>query len=142
MALRTLVVSSLCAFGLSIAAANADSVAYRASLKGSQEVPPNTTSGTGTADVSFDTATKTLTWKVTYSGLTGPATMAHIHGPAAPGQNAPVVIAFKNPNSPIEGSQVITDAQAADLAAGKLYINVHTAENKGGEIRGQLEPVK
>jgi hypothetical protein len=118
--------------------AKAETVTYNVELKGSQEVPANDTTGTGAAAVTYDSATKLLTWKVTYSGLSGPATAAHIHGPAEPGKNAPVVIGFPKPESPIEGSATLTDAQAADLAAGKLYINVHTAANKGGEIRGQL----
>ena len=120
------------------AGASAETISYKAELKGSQEVPANDTKGTGTAAVTYDTATKSLNWKVTYSGLTGPATAAHIHGPAEAGANAPVAIGFAKPDSPIEGSATLTDAQAADLAAGKLYINVHTAANKGGEIRGQL----
>jgi hypothetical protein len=120
------------------AGASAETVAYKAELKGSQEVPANDSNGTGTAAVTYDTATKTLKWAVTYSGLSGPATAAHIHGPAEPGKNAGVLVPFPKPDSPIEGSATLTDAQAADLAAGKLYVNVHTAANKGGEIRGQL----
>jgi hypothetical protein len=120
------------------AGASAESITYKAELKGSQEVPPTESKGTGTAKLSYDKATKTLKWTVTYSGLSGPATAAHIHGPAEPGKNAPVAIGFAKAESPIEGSATLTDAQAADLAAGKFYINVHTAANKGGEIRGQL----
>jgi CHRD domain len=70
--------------------------------------------------------------------VSGPATAAHIHGPAEAGKNAGVVIGFAKPDSPIEGSATLIDAQTADLAAGKLYINVHTAANEGGEIRGQV----
>jgi CHRD domain len=120
------------------AGASAETITYKAELKGSQEVPANDSKGTGTATLSYDTASKTLKWKVTYSGLSGPATAAHIHGPAEAGKNAGVVIGFAKPDSPIEGSATLTDAQTADLAAGKLYINVHTAANKGGEIRGQV----
>lgn len=123
---------------LSISAAFAQTVTYKVDLKGSEEVPPNTSKGTGTADVTYDPTTKLLKWKVTYSGLTGPATAGHIHGPAEPGKNAPVVIPFAKVESPIEGSATLTDAQATELKDGKLYINIHTAENKGGEIRGQL----
>jgi len=101
-------------------------------------VPATTSKGAGSASLSYDTATKMLSYKVTYSGLTGPATMGHIHGPAEIGKNAPVAIPFASPASPIEGSATLTDAQAADLLAGKMYVNVHTAENKGGEIRGQI----
>jgi hypothetical protein len=77
-----------------------------------------------------------LTWKVTYSGLTGPATR-YSHGPAEAGKNAPVVVPFKDAASGAEGSATLTDAQAADLMA-KMYINVHTEANKGGEIGGQV----
>ena len=111
----------------------------KATLDGKSEVPPNTSAGTGTADIDYDKATKKLTWKLTYQGLTGPATAGHFHGPAEPGKNAGVAIAIPNAtSSPVEGSATLTDAQAADLAAGKYYVNVHTAANPGGEIRGQV----
>jgi hypothetical protein len=111
----------------------------KAMLDGKSEVPPNATTGTGTADIDYDAATKKLTWKLTYSGLSGPATAAHFHGPAEPGKNAGVAVAIPNAaSSPAEGSATLTDAQAADLAAGKYYVNIHTAANPGGEIRGQV----
>jgi hypothetical protein len=117
----------------------ADTITFHAKMDAASEVPPKTSSGTGTATVTLDTAAKTITYNVTYSGLTGPATMAHIHGPAAPGANAGVVVPFKAPvTSPITGTATLTDAQIADLEAGKYYTNVHTAANPGGEIRGQL----
>ena len=81
---------------------------------------------------------KKLTWKGSYTGLTGPATAAHFHGPAETGKNAGVAVPIAPATSPLEGSATLTDAQAADLMAGKWYVNVHTAANKGGEIRGQL----
>jgi hypothetical protein len=108
-------------------------------LDGASEVPPNTSPGKGTADVDYDAASKKLSWKLTYSGLTGPATAAHFHGPAEAGKNAGVAVAIPGAtSSPAEGSAVLTDAQAADLMAGKYYINVHTAANPGGELRGQV----
>jgi hypothetical protein len=115
---------------------------YKADLKGSQEVPANDSKGTGAAELTYDPATKKLAWKVTYSGLSGPATGAHIHGPADPGKDAPVAIKFENPASPIVGSATLTEAQAADLQGGKWYVNVHTAQHKSGEIRGQAMPAK
>ncbi len=118
--------------------AQAEVVKYKVALKGADEVPANSSKGTGTAEISYDKAAKKLSWKVTYSGLTGAATAGHIHGPAEAGKNAGVVVPFTAAASPIEGSATLTDAQAADLLAGKYYINIHTAENKGGEIRGQL----
>jgi hypothetical protein len=116
----------------------AETLTYKVPLTAASEVPANNSKGVGTADITFDTATKKLTWKVSYSGLTGPATMGHFHGPAEPGKNAGVVLAFANPASPIQGSTTLTDAQAADFMAGKWYVNVHTSQNKGGEIRGQV----
>ncbi|NVN84748.1 MAG: CHRD domain-containing protein [Rhodopseudomonas sp.] len=117
----------------------ADKMAMKATLNGASEVPPNTTAGKGTADVNYDTASKMLSWKVTYSGLTGPATAAHFHGPAEAGKNAGVAVPIPDiAKSPAEGSATLTDAQAADLMAGKYYVNIHTEANKGGEIRGQV----
>jgi len=117
----------------------ADKMAMKATLNGASEVPPNTTAGKGAADITYDTASKMLSWKVTYSGLTGAATAAHFHGPAEAGKNAGVAVPIPNiAKSPAEGSATLTDAQAADLVAGKYYVNIHTEANKGGEIRGQV----
>jgi len=111
----------------------------KATLDGKSEVPPNASAGAGTADIDYDAAAKKLSWKLTYSGLSGPPTAAHFHGPAEAGKNGGVAVAIPNAtSSPAEGSAVLTDAQAADLLAGKYYINVHTAANPGGEIRGQV----
>src|ERR1700761_5446585 len=65
---------------------------FKADLKGSSEVPPNSSAGAGSVTMTYDPATKELTWDGTYSGLTGPVTAAHIHGPAEPGKNAGVVL--------------------------------------------------
>ncbi len=112
---------------------------FKATLNGKSEVPPNASTGTGTADIDYDPASKKISWKLTYSGLTGPAKAAHFHGPAEPGKNAGVVLAIPGATkSPAEGSATLTDAQAAELEAGKLYVNVHTEANPGGEIRGQV----
>ena len=111
----------------------------KATLDGKSEVPATTSSATGTADLNYDAASKKLSWTVTYSGLSGPATAAHFHGPAEAGKNAGVAVAIPNAAaSPVKGEATLTDAQAADLLGGKLYINIHTAANPGGEIRGQV----
>ncbi len=119
--------------------AQADQITFKADLASAAEVPPVTSPGKGSATASLDTTTKTLTWTVTYSGLSGPATAGHIHGPAALGANAGVLVPFSGDlASPIKGSATLSDAQVSDLEAGKLYVNLHTAANKPGEIRGQL----
>ena len=108
-------------------------------LSAAQEVPPVESAAVGTADITYDDATKMLTWTVEYSGLTGAATAAHFHGPAKEGENAGVAIPIDDLESPMEGSATLTDEQAQQLADGLLYINVHTAANPKGEIRGQVK---
>lgn len=124
------------------APATAETLTFKTQLSGSKEVPPNTATGKGEVTATYDTATKTLSWKGDYSGLTGPATMAHIHGPADPGKNAPIVIPiFMNPGaakSPFEGSAKLSERQEQQLLAGELYVNIHTEAHKPGELRGQL----
>jgi hypothetical protein len=116
----------------------AEVMKMKATLSGAAEVPPNTSPATGQASLDYDSVTKKLTWNVTYTGLTGPATAGHIHGPAAAGANAGVVVPFASATSPISGSATLTDAQATELLAGRMYINIHTDAHKGGEIRGQI----
>ena len=117
-------------------AARGEELKFKADLASG---PGIVSSGKGTATATLDTATKTLAWDVEYSGLSGPATAAHIHGPADPGKDAGVVVPFTGSlASPIKGSAILTDAQISQLESGKWYINIHTAANKAGEIRGQL----
>ena len=117
----------------------AEMMTMKVTLDAAQEVPPNDSAGKGTADVSFDTESKKLDWTLEYSGLTGDASAAHFHGPAAKGENADVAVPIEDPTSGAKGSATLTDAQAADLTAGRYYINVHTAAHPDGEIRGQVE---
>ena len=117
----------------------AEMMTMKVTLDAAQEVPPNDSAGKGTADVSFDTESKKLDWTLEYSGLTGDASAAHFHGPAAKGENADVAVPIEDPKSGAKGSATLTDAQAADLTAGRYYINVHTAAHPDGEIRGQVE---
>ena len=95
--------------------------------------------GTGTVEATYDTAAKKLMWTITYSALSGPATAAHFHGPAAATANAPPVVPISGSlASPIKGEATLTDAQAADLQAGRWYLNIHTAAKPDGELRGQV----
>jgi len=115
------------------------STALTARLAGSSEVPAVMSDATGTVEAALTPSSNVLTWKVTYAGLSGAATAAHFHGPAMAGQNAGVVVPITgNLASPIVGSAVLTPSQAAELSAGKWYVNVHTAAYPGGEVRGQV----
>jgi hypothetical protein len=135
-ALAAVALSALLFTGVS---AFAEMLSYEADLKASTEVPPNDSKGTGAVDASYDTTSRKFSWTITYSGLTGPATGAHFHGPAAANANAPPVVPLSgNLASPIKGDAALTDAQAADLQAGRWYFNVHTAAHKDGELRGQI----
>jgi hypothetical protein len=127
-------------------AAHAETNSVTVQMTEAQEVPPHQGAGAGTAILTLDPATKTVSWKITWHDLTSPAIMAHIHGPASPTTNAPPVV-WLSPkgkmdplSNPLDGSAKLTDAQWADLMSGKDYINVHTTTNKGGEIRGQVSP--
>jgi hypothetical protein len=115
---------------------------FKADMNGASEVPAVQTAGKGTLTASYDPATKVLTWEGSFSGLSGPATAAHFHGPAEAGKNAGVAIWISEKgqplSSPFKGQATLTDAQADDLQKGMLYANVHTDANKGGEIRGQV----
>jgi hypothetical protein len=134
----TLAAIGLLATALTWGYSQAATETFHGTLSGAAEVPPVPGSGAGTASVNFDPATKMVTYSVTYTGLSGPAAAAHIHCGAAAGANSGVAVAFPSAASPITGSATLTDAQAADLEAGKCYVNVHTATNKGGEVRAQL----
>ena len=137
-------VGSLIAAGLAFASASAAEHKLKATLNSASEVPANTSTGKGSAEITVNDATKEVSWKVTFEGLTGDASAAHIHGPAAAGANAGVIQALGTPGagvkSPLEGKATLTDAQIADILGGRTYVNVHTVANKGGEIRGQLAP--
>jgi len=139
--LRPALAALACAGALALASpATADMMKMKADLKASNEVPPTKSDGKGSVDVTYDSASKTLSWKGTYSGLTGPATAAHFHAGEA-GKNGGVVVPiFAGPTakSPFEGSKQLTDAQASQLMAGGWYVNIHTDANKAGEIRGQV----
>ncbi len=114
---------------------SAETMQFTADLQASSEVPPNDSGATGTADVTIDTDTKTVSWKLSYDGLTGDATAVHIHGPAAEGENAAPIV----PMDPMmDGSGDITEEQIGTIQDGKAYVNVHTAQYPDGEIRGQL----
>jgi hypothetical protein len=115
-------------------------------LSGADEVPPVQTPGRGIATLAYDPETRELQWTLEFNDLMGPATMAHFHGPALPGKNAPPVIWINEkgvaPVSPVKGSAVLTPEQAKDFTGGEWYVNVHTPNNPSGEIRGLIPAMK
>ena len=142
--LMTAIAGTAFALALAVGApANAAVMSFKADLTGAQETPPNDSKGKGAVDAAYDPATKTLTWTITYSDLTGPASAAHFHGPAAAGAKAAPVVPIKGDlKSPIKDTAILTDEQAKDLQAGMWYFNVHTAKFPDGEIRGQMKTTK
>jgi CHRD domain len=129
-----------------VSVAKAAPMTINVPLTGAQQVPPVQTNGSGTATLTYDPDTRHLTWSVTYSGLSGDATMAHFHGPAAAGKNAGVLIWISKRGqaaaSPLTGETTLTPEQAQQFMAGDWYVNVHTKDHPGGEIRGQVVPPK
>jgi hypothetical protein len=116
---------------------------FDASLTGAQEVPPTASQGTGFGTVLLNNALTQITVNLEWFNLTAPATVAHIHGPAAPGTNAPVIFSLSGVPAATSGAIpeqtfAITPAQVADLEAGLFYFNIHTSNFPGGEIRGQI----
>jgi hypothetical protein len=107
-------------------------------LSGADEVPPvsATGSGSGTIRVNSD---GTVSGSVTTTGVEG--TMAHIHQ-AAKGQNGPVIIPLTKSGDTytVPAGAKLNESQQKAYTDGNLYVNVHTAKNKGGEVRGQLTP--
>lgn len=113
------------------------------SANGSQEVPAVSTSATGNLSGNYNSRTNVLNYTVTWTGLSGLATVAHFHGPADPGENASPVVdlnitANTAMNGQASGSATLTDAQEEALLSGEWYYNIHTALNVNGEIRGQV----
>src|SRR5437899_9411800 len=137
--LRSSLTALACAAALASAGPSmAANVNLKADLKASSEVPPTDSKGNGSVTATFDTASKKLSWKGSVSGLSGPATAAHFHSGEA-GKNGGVAVPIAGADKgSFEGSATLTDAQANELMAGKWYVNVHTAANKGGEVRGQV----
>lgn len=113
----------------------AGKTSFTADLKGTSEVPATDSTASRKADATYDDSTESLTWTITYSGLSGPATAAHFHGPAREGEIAGPMITISPLASPVKRAAVLTDDQSKALTGGTVYINVHTAKYPNGEIR-------
>jgi hypothetical protein len=111
---------------------------FAAALTGASEVPPVMTDLAGTATFILDTTSGLLNLHLVHNVLD--ATAAHVHGPAMPGMNAPVLVPISPPGPDVSVSATLTATQVSHLYAGLLYINVHNAAHPGGVIRGQILP--
>lgn len=112
-------------------------ILFSANLSGSQEVPSNLSPATGFGSVLLSDDQTSITVSLNFSGLLAAQTAAHIHGPAAPGVNGPIV--FPLPLGQVSNAVfAITPAQAASLMNELFYFNVHSQLFRGGEIRGQI----
>lgn len=108
-------------------------------LAGDQEVPPVKSAGSGSGMITIGTD-KSVSGSVTTKGISG--TAAHIHE-APPGKNGPVIIPLTKEGDntwKVKDGAKLSDVQLKSFEAGNLYVNVHTAANPGGELRGQLKP--
>ena len=133
----TIASAAACVALLAASPLKAETVNLKANLSPSEEVPPTNSKGSGSVTATYDTASKKLSWQGSYKDLSGPATAAHFHS-GEKGKNGGVAIPIAPATSPLKGEATLNDQQAADLMAGKLYVNVHTEANKAGEIRGQV----
>jgi hypothetical protein len=131
--------------------AQADVLWFHTQLRGANEKIPNSVPATGYATVELDTVAKTVRYRVVFSGLSGPVTLPHyhgpklpdvmFHGPKLPGMKAPqLFFIIYHPTSPMTGMKRVNDRQIAELKAGEWYVNIHTARYPAGEIRGWLHP--
>jgi hypothetical protein len=112
-------------------------VVFSDPLTGANQVPAISSPGKGTAGGTFNKDTNVLTYTITYSDLTGPATLGHFHL-GTPGTTGAPFITFKNLASPITGTETLTAAQRDEMLKGNMYANIHTAAFPAGEVRANV----
>ncbi len=136
--LNNFLVAALFVFAISISA-NAET--FTANITGAQEVPANASTATAYGRVFVNETAGTLSYTVVFSGLTSNQTASHIHAPGVVGVNGPIIInlgAVGGTSGTISGTAAITPTQLELMRSQQTYINIHTADFPGGEIRGQL----
>ena len=125
---------------IAVTPASGEILHFRAKLAPSPEAPPSQRSGGGLAELTLDTDSKILSWKVSYTGLSGPLIGAHFKAPPEPGSTAGATINLASPlANPVISSTRLNDIQIGDLRAGLWSVNLLTAKCPRGEIRGDLE---
>ena len=123
---------------------NEDRYKLSGTASGAAERPnPVTSNGTGTISGTYHLENNLLEYSINWSGISGAPTGMHFHGPADVNTAASVALAITVPSGAgtsgtVTGSATLSDAQEADLLAGKWYYNIHTDTYKAGEIRGQV----
>lgn len=141
---KTIILLSLAVCAICATTASAQQK-FNAFLNGAQQVTSVNTPAAGTGVVTLNTAQNEITVTLTYSGLTGDAFAAHIHGTAGIGQNAPVLFNFQGvsgTSNTVTGVFSVTPQDVGALRSGRFYFNVHTPNFPNGEIRGQIQSVK
>jgi hypothetical protein len=118
---------------------------FQAPTRGMNEVPPNPSTATGFGTVALSPDQTTITVNYSWTGLSAPASAAHIHGPAGPGTNASVLFGFSGVPAATSGSIpeqtfAINATQLGYLTNGLLYMNIHNATYPNGEMRAQVLP--
>ena len=112
-------------------------------LDAASVVPPARSSGSGQIDALYDSSTRVLRWKASWTGLSGVITGVQFHGPAMNGETAPASMIWPGPFGPrYEGRATLTPQQAVDLLDGRWYVNVMTNTYPSGEVRGQMRIVR
>lgn len=125
---------------LAVTSAPAEILHFRARLAPPSEAPSGERGGAGVADLILDTDSKILSWRVAYSGLSGPLIGAHFKAPPSPGAAAGATLELAPPlTNPVVASAHLNDIQIGDLRAGLWSVNLLTAKCPHGEIRGDLE---
>lgn len=139
--LAALLLGSLAVLSLSTPASALGVHSFTFQLSGAQEVPPVASGGSGACTVTLDDVTGAVTVSGVYTGLTSNATLAHIHGPAAVGVNAGVLVSLTQTggtSGTVSGGGTLSPANVNNLLNGLTYVNVHTVNHGGGELRGQI----
>jgi hypothetical protein len=146
MAVNTLVASALGA-AICVTPASADTLEpFTAVLNGAQETPPVQSPSQGVALLTLNKDNLNLCYAISYSPLGGTETVAHFHGPGAPGQAAGILHDITPAPSPVgspkNGCVTLTKDEVKLLTKGLIYINIHSSIAMAGEIRGQVLPTK